>query len=212
MNAGPIAERVYDALRRLILSHGFLPGDKLDPQQLADRLSASVTPVREALNVLCGEQLVEAHRSGGYYIPALDEPTLKDMYAWANEIAMLALRLWRPWAIIDWDRIQEKKTAYPERVADVLEGTARASINGEHGRAMELLNARLHAVRVIEADVLEDVLGEMVALELALDTGDKETLRKLLNGYHRRRIRAASKLVRAVYRTPPAHDAATIEL
>lgn len=201
MNAGPVSERVYDALRRLILEHGFRPGDKLDPNLLAEQLSASITPVREALNVLTGEQLVETHRSGGYYIPALDEPTLKDMYAWANQIVTLALRLWRPWCTIDWDRIQDKRPGYAERVADVLAGTARASVNGEHGRAMMLLNARLHAVRVVETEVFPDALEELIALELALDTGDREALRRGLNAYHRRRVRSAASLVRASYRS-----------
>ncbi|MEO0031796.1 MAG: hypothetical protein RIS94_1554 [Pseudomonadota bacterium] len=211
MNAGPVSERVYDTLRRLILEHGFRPGDKLDPNLLAEHLSASITPVREALNVLTGEQLVETHRAGGYYIPALDEPTLKDMYAWANQIAALALRLWRPWCTIDWDRIEDKKTAYADRVADVMSGTTRGSVNGEHGRAMTLLNARLHAVRVVESTVFPDGLEELVALELALDSGDRDTLRRGLNAYHRRRVRSAASLVRASYRSA-APGAPTIGL
>jgi DNA-binding GntR family transcriptional regulator len=202
LNAGPITERVYDALRRLILAREFRPGERLDPNQLAERLAASVTPVREALSILTGEQLVETRHAAGYSIPALDEPSLKDMYAWANEIAGLSLRLWRGWLSVDWDQIEEKRAGYADRVADLLEGIARASVNGEHVRAMEMINARLHGVRVIESSVLGDVQGEVLALEQALDGGDKARLRALLSSYHRRRIRAAPELVRAVYKAP----------
>lgn len=203
MNGGPVAERVYESLRRLILSHGFRPGDRLDPNMLAGRLSASVTPVREALNVLCGEQLVEAHRSGGYYLPTLDEPALKDMFSWAQEIALLAIRSWPPDKTVDWDRIRKRHQDYASRAGEVLETMARLSVNGEHHRAMVTLNARLHAVRTVEIDVLSDALAELSEIEHALDNGDRPAVRRSLNAYHRRRIRAASGLVRATYRTAP---------
>lgn len=211
MSAGPITERVYDALRAMILAHVFRPGDRLDPNALAEHLCASLTPVREALNVLSGEQLVETQRSGGFFVPALDEPGLKDMYAWSAEVLALALKLWRPWTIVDWDRIGERRTSYPERVADALEGTAQASANAEHARAIHSLNARLHAVRIVETSVLEDSIAEVRDIECALDSGDKDLLRRLLSAYHRRRIRASAELVRALYRAP-VNTSPTIEL
>jgi DNA-binding GntR family transcriptional regulator len=204
MNGGPIAERVYESLRRLILSHGFRPGDRLDPNTLAERLAASVTPVREALNVLCGEQLVEAHRSGGYFLPALDEPKLQDMYDWAHEIALLAMRSWPLSKTIECDPIPRRRQDYAGRVREVLETMARLSANGEHHRATVALNARLHAVRTIEIEVLPDAIEELTEIEQALDHDDRALLRRSLNTYHRHRTRAASKLVRAVYRTAPS--------
>jgi DNA-binding GntR family transcriptional regulator len=47
---------------------------------LAEQLSASVTPVRDALNTLTGEGLVEPP-GGGFHLPPLDEPGLRDMFA-----------------------------------------------------------------------------------------------------------------------------------
>ncbi|OYW48225.1 MAG: hypothetical protein B7Y36_11105 [Novosphingobium sp. 28-62-57] len=206
MSPGPIAERVYDALRIMILSRAFMPGERLDPAIISEQLCASVTPVREALHVLCGEQLVVTHRAGGFFLPTLDEPTLKDMYSFSNEVLGLALRLLRPWTIVDWDRIAERRTAYAERVADALEGVARASINTEHGRVMVFLNARLHAVRMIEPCVLQGSITEVCDIERALDSGDKDQLRRLLGAYHRRRIRSSAEILRALHRpaTPPA--------
>lgn len=200
MSAGPIAERVYDALRAMILSRAFVPGDRLDPMTLSEQLCASVTPVREALHVLCGEQLVVTHRAGGFFLPAIDEPTLKDMYSFSNELLGLALRLWRPWTIVDWDAIAERRADYAERVADALDGTARVSVNIEHARALTLLNARLHAIRVVEPAVLPGAVAEICDIERALDNGDKDLLRKLLGAYHRRRIRSSAEILRALHR------------
>ncbi|WP_298282788.1 GntR family transcriptional regulator [Novosphingobium sp.] len=209
MSAGPIAERVYDALRAMILSRAFVPGDRLDPMTLSEHLCASVTPVREALHVLCGEQLVVTHRAGGFFLPAIDEPSLKHMYSFSNELLGLALRLWRPWTIVDWDAIVERRADYAERVADVLEGVTRASINTEHGRVMALLNARLHAVRMIEPAVLEGSIAEVRDIECALDNGDKDHLRRLVGAYHRRRIRSSAEILHALHR-PARPSAPTI--
>lgn len=200
MNGGPVAERVYDSLRRLILSHGFRPGDRLDPNMLAERLSASITPVREALNVLCGEQLVQAQRSGGYYLPALDEPALKDMYRWAHEITLLAMRSWPLGKTMAWDRIRKRQEGYADRARELLNAIACLSVNGEHCRATTTLNARLHAVRTVEIEVLPEAMAELASIEHDFDQGDRPALRRGLNAYHRRRISAASKLVRAAYR------------
>jgi DNA-binding GntR family transcriptional regulator len=200
MNAGPVAERVYQNLRRLIMQHAFCPGDRLDPHTLAERLSASVTPVREALNVLCGEQLVQAQRSGGYYLPGLDEPTLKDMYIWASEISSLAMRSWPPDRMVEWKWPRSQHMAYADRASEAFEAIARVSTNGEHLRAMTALNARLHPIRVIESHIMPDCQTEIGAIEQALMIGDRPAALNGIKTYNRKRIRAASILVRAVHR------------
>ncbi len=50
-------EIVTDAIRAAILRGQFRPGDKLDQQELADRLGVSRSPVREALRTLVAEDL-----------------------------------------------------------------------------------------------------------------------------------------------------------
>lgn len=94
MNSGATAERVHEALKRRIMGREFRPGDRLDPAVLAAPLSSSVTPVRDALHLLTGEGLVETRTSGGFHIPALDEPALKDLYDWSAELLALAIRGW----------------------------------------------------------------------------------------------------------------------
>jgi DNA-binding GntR family transcriptional regulator len=198
MNAGPTATRIYDALRALVLAHDFRPGDRLDAALLAERLGSSVTPVRDALNMLTGEGLVETRRAGGFYLPPLDEPALKDMYAFEAQILRLALK---EADLLPTDPPADRHIrSYAERVADLIGAVAGHSVNGEHARASLRLAARLHVVRTLEETVIEDAQVELARVEHALDLADRVSLRRLWNAWVNRRIGAAARLVRAAYR------------
>lgn len=81
MNSGFTSERVYSALKRRLLSSEFKPGDRLDPALLSETLSSSVTPVRDVLNILRGEGLVETRTGEGFFRPLLTAPDLEDLYS-----------------------------------------------------------------------------------------------------------------------------------
>lgn len=200
MNAGATAERVHDVLKAQIMARGFRPGERLDPAVLAAPLASSVTPVRDALHLLTGEGLVETRTGSGFHLPALDEPGLKDLYDWSAELLGLALRAWPRHAAGAAAQAYEQRTAAAEHAAEIFLAIARRSPNGEHARAVDRLNARLHAVRTIEPTVLDQVEEELAALASAMTAGARDALRRLSASYHRRRRRAAAKIVRAVYR------------
>lgn len=201
MNSGATAERVHEALKRRIMSREFRPGDRLDPAVLAAPLSSSVTPVRDALHLLTGEGLVETRTSGGFHIPALDEPALKDLYDWSAQLLALATRGWpRPDAAAIAQGSGQDDRSIADRTAAVFLSIARRSPNGEHQRAVDRLNARLHAIRTVEPQVLDQVEEELAAVVSAVAKGARDTLRRLSTSYHRRRRRVAADIVRAVYR------------
>lgn len=201
MNSGATAERVYDALRQRIMSHAFRPGARLDPAALAETLSSSVTPVRDALHLLTGEGLVTTRTGDGFHLPAIDEPGLIDLYAWTAEVLGLALRAWPKGET--GDDPQERPGESEDiaaRTAALFGQVACHSANVEHGQAISSLNARLHAVRTVEAHVLDGSSEELDAVEASLTAGDARELRGLVVAYHRRRRRHAAEIVRAVYR------------
>lgn len=201
MNSGATTERVYDALRHRLLNHHFRPGDRLDPTALAEPLASSVTPVRDALHLLVGETLVETHSGTGFYVPMLDEPLLKDLYDWAHELVGMAIRGWPKRTPGNPDHeTAPPPAAYAERSAVLFQTIGRRSLNGEHTRAIDRLNARLHAVRTVEPGIIQDAASELAAVEGALAAGDRDGLRRLSGAYHRRRRRAAAAIVRATYR------------
>lgn len=54
-----LKKRAYEALKQEILLGNFKPGDRLSISELASKMNISYSPVREALNILCSEGLVE---------------------------------------------------------------------------------------------------------------------------------------------------------
>lgn len=201
MNAGVTAERVYEAVRYRLMHREFGPGDRLDPAALAEPLAASVTPVRDALHRLTGEGLIETRTGGGFYVPQLDEPALKDLYDWAAELTALALRGWRPALAAAPDATLDSGVdTLADRSAAVFLAIGRRSHNGEHARAIARLNARLHAVRTIEPRVLHGIEEELAGLTAALGRGERGMLGRLNAAYRRRHRGVAAMIVRAAYR------------
>ncbi len=202
MNAGATAERVYVALKMRITELGLRPGARLDVSELADELASSATPVREALHQLLGEGLVESRTGGGFFLPAWDEPGLRDCYAFCAELLRLALSRLDPIRMRP-ARLEIDGTDSANRVAALFEAIGKLSVNAEHASALERLGARLHSARVVEGQVLPDVDAEVTAFAAALEGGDARELRRRNAAYHHRRARAAAMIVRALYRTEP---------
>lgn len=199
MNAGATTERVHDAVRRMILTRGLRPGARLDPAVLADGLATSATPVREALNQLCGAGLVDARPGGGFHVPMIDAPALIDLYRWNEDVIRVILRSAGGRLAVD-TREQEHAGDIAVATAAFAERLARASGNEEHLRAMRDINARLHAVRLVEGNLIADTKQELARLAAAADRGDGAALRIGWRRYHQRRQQLAPEIVRALLR------------
>ena len=65
-DAGSSVGDVYDRLRRKILEHSIPPATKINIQQISEELGVSATPVREALRLLQGDNLLVATSNKGY--------------------------------------------------------------------------------------------------------------------------------------------------
>src|SRR3546814_14285562 len=76
--------------------------------------------------------------------------------------------------------------------AAMFDTVGRRSANAEHGRATGLINGRLHAVRTVESQVIDDVRAELQALATAITRDDRVALRRLIVAYHKRRLRMAA--------------------
>lgn len=200
VNSGATTERVRDALRRAILTRAFRPGAKLDPSTIAESLMSSATPVREALNMLCGEGLVDTAPGGGFHVHLIDAPALADLYAWSDAVLDFILRASRREPARDRGPSNPSGGTIAERTALLAERIARSSPNEEHLRAVRDINARLHAARLVEAELLDDVDDELGRLEQAEYAGDLRALRGEWRHYNRRRIREAAVIARALLR------------
>lgn len=77
---GTAEDRVLDALRRLIVSGAYGPGEKLTVASLAQRLGVSPMPVRAALRQLAGEGLVDADANRGARVRVLSAEDIRNLY------------------------------------------------------------------------------------------------------------------------------------
>lgn len=64
--AAPLADQAYDAIRRELMSGRWSPDERLTEEQVAQRLSISRTPAREALRRLVLMGSLESVPGGGY--------------------------------------------------------------------------------------------------------------------------------------------------
>lgn len=202
MNAGPTTERVYHALKERITGIGVRPGERLDPNALASALDTSVTPIRDALHRLAGEQLVDVRLHEGFHIPLLGEGRLRELYMWNGDVLALALR--GPMAAAARGRDDSGYAERPRlvdgaivaRTAALFAAIAAIAGNAEIERAIGSANERLHAPREAETVVIQDGAGELRAMGDAFAGKDIGALRKQLRSYHRRRAALVSEIVR----------------
>lgn len=109
------ATAVYRALKRDILTGALPPGGRLHIDQVAARYEAGTNPVREALNRLSAERLVDRAEQRGFAVPplalehfvelvrtrcwlearALEESILNRTEAWEEEVVVALYRLRR---------------------------------------------------------------------------------------------------------------------
>ncbi len=123
---------VYERLRELIVS-GELPDDaRISEAELAERLRVSRTPVREALERLHGDGLVDAH-GRGVRLVMLSPAGLRDVYRVRGALEALAAELVAerqrageiaPAALADLERMAAGADE-ATRAADLAGGAAR---------------------------------------------------------------------------------------
>ena len=203
VNPAPTFDRVYVALKALIASGRFIPGDRLDFVALGEALQVSITPVRDALYRLMGEGLVVAGQPDGFAMPPMLEADLRDLYAWTRELLLLGLRLTPPdrsgWQEVDALTGFESENS-ARAVAALFTFVVEQAGNTEHLGAIGRANDRLAAVRSIEADIVADAPADIVALLAAVRSGSTGMIRRQVIAYHRKRLRAVRELVPALSR------------
>ena len=77
---GSMADRVYEALKEEIFDFRLIPGHKFSETDVANRLGASRTPVREALYRLQREGYVEVLFRSGWLVKPIDFEQIEELY------------------------------------------------------------------------------------------------------------------------------------
>jgi len=75
-----LAVIAYETIVRKIISLEYEPGEHLEEKQLVEQLDIGRTPIREALQRLAGEKLVEAHPNKGIIVRPITLQNTKAMF------------------------------------------------------------------------------------------------------------------------------------
>jgi DNA-binding GntR family transcriptional regulator len=120
------ATLVYRKLRQDILRGELNPGQKLQIEYVGARYGAGANPVREALNRLSSERLVDRFDQRGFFVPQLSPGGLRELVktrCWLESLALeqsIANRTqaWEDNLILTYHRLSRTRVRMPEEGGD----------------------------------------------------------------------------------------------
>lgn len=124
------SERVAESLRQAILSGEIVPGQRVRQEEVAERLSSSRLPVREALRMLEAEGLIEHRANKGARVPRLSMHEVDVVYQMRERLEPLALSESLP-HLTDTDlrRLEELQTRIEANTGEGNTGEDKAGDN-----------------------------------------------------------------------------------
>ncbi len=166
-----LSERVYETLRRSIISGRFAPGERLIENALAEELGVSRAPVREAFRKLAAEQLVEERPRYGTYVREFTAKDFVDTYNLISAIESLAVRL-----------IVRRQSSL-EELHRITEEMTEAAAQGDLHRVIEI-ELEFHRELCSSAgnhqlDNVFRLLSGMVGMALSLDDATYEDISQI---------------------------------
>jgi hypothetical protein len=191
-----VLEPTYQAIRNKLMTGAWPIGLRLEAGRLADELGVSITPVRDSLNRLVGEKLVDLVPGIGFHVPHLTGQRFRDLLD--LHLTLLLAAMARGGKQRDLALTDLPGEDHAERTGALFSRIAALSGNAEIAGAVQAVGARLHAIRLCEQTVLGDVVAELTSLQTAIaaQQGGGQ-LGGLLRRYHSVRKRNASQLVAA---------------
>lgn len=203
----PLHERVYVGLKKDFLAGRFVPGRRIDIQDIADRHRSSKTPVREAAFTLVGEGLLKHHEVGGFVVPILTPKELIELLGWHMQLMITALATLRDSSVRR--ALQPYSTAGGEtprvRVAllatSIFSSLAEATGNRQAALEVRRLNERLHYSRINEIAEASHAEKEL-AIFASMEVGNfRKATRRRIESYHLRKI---NHQLQIIHNTQPA--------
>ncbi len=190
-----LTERIYAELKRNIFDFQLLPGDRFTESEIAHRVAASRTPVREALTRLQREGFVEVGFRSGWQVKPFDLGQYEQLYDVRLVLEQAAVRrlclmeaapalaeLKQVWLAPAHERIREAD-ALCAREQDFHEQLVAAAGNTEMARIHHDVNQRLSIVRrieLIEHPRIDAIYEEHARMLQAVLDRDAEQAQQLL--------------------------------
>ncbi|WP_030539372.1 GntR family transcriptional regulator [Sphingobium sp. DC-2] len=190
----PLQERVYLGLKADYLAGHFVPGKRIDIQDLANRHRSSKTPVREAAFIFVGEGLFMHHTDGGFLVPIPEPLELIELLRWHMQLIMACMSGLREPALRR--ALQQCSTVAKDASAvdlasqamEIFTSLADATGNNQASVHVRRLNERLHYSRIADAGEPTTAERELSALTSPRVADLRKALRRRIEAYHVRKI------------------------
>ena len=158
-----LADRIYQQLKSDIFDFRLMPGDRFSENEIAERMGASRTPVREALFRLQRESYVDVLFRSGWQVKPFDFDYFEELYDVRTILECAAVRkiceqennspklddLIRIWCVPESERLEDGNTLsrLDERFHEML---VEAAGNTEMARIHHDLTERLRIIRRLD--------------------------------------------------------------
>lgn len=146
----PLRQEVQDAVRRLIVSGRFRPGDRLFEDQLAHELDVSRNPVREGLQALAAEGFVELEPRRGARVATVSPVRAAELFQVREALEGLVARL-----------AAQRRRADHVTALRALAGEGEAALAASQMTELPALNTRFH--RLLAATSGNELLRDELA-------------------------------------------------
>jgi DNA-binding GntR family transcriptional regulator len=127
INNKPLRDRVLDALREAIISAELKPGDPLIELELSAQLGVSRAPLREAIQVLSREGLVETIPYRGAIVRNLSRRDIEELYSLRSVLESFAIQ--RIIELDDAEQIARLRAVFESMLAAAQSGDLKAVNN-----------------------------------------------------------------------------------
>jgi DNA-binding GntR family transcriptional regulator len=196
------AESLYLTVKDMAILFEFKPGERINEVELAQRLGASRTPLREALNRLVAEGFLVLKQDRGFFCRDLKPREMYELYQFRAVLEVAAIRLACEQAteqevadlanFLDETGPQEGGRSSEEMVAldeQFHEKIMALSRNMEMSRTLKNINARIKYFRWVDMDSKrEGTQQEHRAIVQALVARDADLAARLMQAHIARRL------------------------
>ena len=166
MSPAHVLEPTYRRLKRALMEGLWPGGAKLEAMRLAEDFGVSMTPVRDSLNQLVGEGLVDLTPGEGFRVPPLTEQRLRDLLEVNSTLLKTANT--ENWRLPTEDGPAFTGNEYANRLAAAFSLLATGSGNRVLADIVDRISERLHLLRSYEPEVLPEANETLKQIEAGL--------------------------------------------
>jgi DNA-binding GntR family transcriptional regulator len=135
-----LVDGVYESLRQVILNGAMRPGERLKPDSLSEKFGVSLTPVRQAIQQLANEGLVEIRPRSGTFVAQLSALDIEETFEIRCALECLAAE----------KAVKNISRQNLRRLGHLLKSLGKPLKDGADRTAHEEYNSELHRI-IIQA-------------------------------------------------------------